>query len=59
LADKGEPRRRVAGATDLPHHDLERPGRARVPIADIRAIEAKDDVVTGGDRLTGGCASGA
>jgi hypothetical protein len=30
-ADEGEPRRRVAGATDLTHHDLERAGRPRVP----------------------------
>jgi hypothetical protein len=48
LADDGEPRRRVPGATDLTDHDLERPGRSRVPIADIGAIEAQDLVLTGG-----------
>jgi hypothetical protein len=59
LAYKGEPRRRLTGAADLPDYDLERPGRPWVPIADVGAIEAKDDVVTGGYRLTGGCGTGA
>jgi hypothetical protein len=44
LADEGEPRRCVAGAPDLAHHDFKRAGRPRVPVPDIRTVEAKDHV---------------
>jgi hypothetical protein len=59
VADEGEPRRAIAGAPDLAHHDFERAGRPRVPIAHIRTVEAQDHVRTGCGRLTRGCGAGA
>jgi hypothetical protein len=56
---EGKPRRLVVDATDLPHHDLERAGRPRVPIAHIRAVEADDHGFTGRRRRASGCGSGA
>jgi hypothetical protein len=59
LAYKGKPRRRLTGAADLPDDELERPGRPWVPVANVGAMEAKDDVVSGGCQLIGGRGSGA